>query len=274
MRYATWSAPVDVGAKPPARLGLPRHLFAILSASAVVYVAILSVPFGFGVRSILFGLALAVLFAFRASMFAQISEWFARRRKGSAAAFELYKMSAELDAHPVRIQVVLGTYEIGRDEGIVSFRDGLLAYHGLRTRFALSPESCVESGLAAGLVLPQVAGLQHVVRIAPFERIDPNNDKVCDHLYWRAYNEWRKSRSEQASEVVLPPKRPAAVSDVRAYPAPFPFPSEVFLVLVLSDAFRGNMFSFGVVFGYALLLAIGAFFGRRQRDKFLKEIGT
>src|SRR5688500_12920573 len=113
-KYATWSAPTDVGAVPPERVGWPAGVWLIGALASVVFILLILIALPWWL-AVLAGVALGAFFAFRVSMISVVSEWFARRQKGSAAAFALYKSMGIEGAHPVRIEVILGGYVIGRD---------------------------------------------------------------------------------------------------------------------------------------------------------------
>lgn len=156
-KYATWSAPTDVGAVRPERVGLPRGFWLIGVLASVVFSLLLLIALPWGL-AVLAGVALGAFFAFRVSMISVASEWFARRRKGSAAAFAMYTSMGIKDAHPVRINVILDSYQIGTDEGLVEFSDGLLKFHGTKTRFAISADSASESAFSRSALFPKSMG--------------------------------------------------------------------------------------------------------------------
>jgi len=275
-KYATWSAPTDVGAAPPERVRLPMGFWLIGALASVVFVALLAIPFGLGAVSVLGGVALGAFFAFRVALISVGSEWFARRRKGSAAAYAMYKSLGIVGAHPVRINVILDSYQIGTDEGLVEFDDGLLKFHGTKTRFGIGADSAWESILYSGSVLPRVNGMEHVVQIWPFERLDPNEDRVISHLYVREFETWKKAALAPSTEIVLPPKSPASRSDIRAMrDSMSPFRDAWMLFFVLSYSGRAiEEGGWSVVFlvGVAALVAAGLVLGIRSRSRFFRSL--
>jgi hypothetical protein len=179
-------------------------------------------------------------------------------------------------AHPVRINVILDRYQIGTDEGLVEFSDGLLKFHGTKTRFAISADAATESAFFSGSTFPKVNGLDHVVQIWPFERLDPNEDRVITHLYVRALEAWKKAATGPSAETVLPPKSPATVRDVRAMREPLSPFHDIALLLILAAYFSRAIEEQGlaILMPAALILlqalALLAAYGNRKR--FLRKL--
>jgi hypothetical protein len=274
-RYATWSAPTDVGARPPEKVGLPAGFWLIGVGASVVFslLLLIALPVGW---AILAGVALGAFFSFRVSMISVVSEWFARRRKGSGAAFAMYKAMGMPNAYPVRVNVILDAYQIGTDEGLVEFSDGLLKFHGTKTRFAISADSVNDSILYVGSVLPRVNGMDHVVQIWPFERLDPNEDRVISHIFVREFEAWKKADAIGSDEIVLPPKTPARRSDIRPMrDSMSPF-RDVWMVIfaisymgrAIEDGWWGIMFITVVV----SLSALGFVLGVHNRNRFYRNL--
>ena len=270
-RYATWSAPTDVGAVPPERVGLPPGfwLIGVLSSGVFSLLLLIAVPWWV---AILGGIALGAFFSFRVSMISVVSEWFARRRKGSAAAFAMYKSMGIPNAHPVRVQVLLDGYIIGRDEGLVVFSGPTMEFFGPKTRFKID-NSHKLGILVPGFELPQIEDMQHAVRVQPFERLDPNDDIFREHLYWRDYKEWEKAERISDVEEVLPPRRAISRRDVELIPAhPLFFDAWLPIWLLANLAGEVNRGITWVVAACWLTTVVGLWiWGRRRHQRFLAK---
>jgi hypothetical protein len=274
-RYATWSEPTDVGARPPERVGLPAGFWLIGVLSSVVFSLLLLIALPWWV-AVLGGTALGAFFSFRVSMISVISEWFARRRKGSAAAFAMYKSMGIPNAHPVRVNVILDAYQIGTDEGLAEFSDGLLKFHGTKTKFAINADSVHDSLLYSGSVLPRVNGMDHVVQIWPFERLDPNEDRVISHIFVREFEAWKKAASKAGDEIVLPPKAPVSRRDIRPMRDSMSPLSDAWMLFfalsymgrAIEEGWWGIMFIAVVV----ALSALGFVLGVHNRNRFYRNL--
>jgi hypothetical protein len=236
---------------------------------------LLSIPFGVGAKSVLGGLALGLYLGVRVSMIANVSEWFARRRKGSAAAFEMYKTMGLPNARPVRIAVILNGYVIGKDEGLIDFSSGALEFYGTKTRFALN--SGHEDRPMVGFVMPEIDGMRHTLRISPYERLDPEDDTFREHYYWADYKKWLEHPQAGEVEEVLPPNRPASVKDIRAETKALYVSNDLwipfYLIGLSGDAFRGDLFKAGGMVAILLVYGVAIVWGFRLRRNFLQRIG-
>jgi hypothetical protein len=176
----------------------------------------------------------------------------------------------------VRVNVILDAYQIGTDEGLVEFSDGLLRFHGTKTRFAISPDHAVEAPFFTGGNLPKVNGMVHTVQIWPFERLDPNEDRVISHHYVKEFQAWMKSARTPAAQVVLPPVAPVSRKDIRAMrDAASPVRDAIFLLLTLQ--YVGRSIDEG---GWSLLFiafivgagTLGLVLNIRGRNRFFRNL--
>jgi hypothetical protein len=261
-----------VGARPPEKVGLPPRFWLVGVLSFAVFSLLLLIALPWWV-AVLGGVALGAFFSFRVSMISVVSEWFARRRKGSAAAFAMYKSMGITGAHPVRVQVILGGYIIGRDEGLVVFNGPAMEFFGSKTRFKIDNSHGLGT-LLLGFELPQIEDMQHVLRVQPFERLDPNDDTFREHLYWRDHKEWEKAERVTDVEEVHPPKTAISRRDVELVPA-----HSVFLDARIPIWLLGNLAG-DVNRGFTWVIAacwlatiVGLWiWGRKRHQRFLTKV--
>jgi hypothetical protein len=118
--------------------------------------------------------------------------------------------------------------------------------------------------------------MDHVVQIWPFERLDPNEDRVISHLYVRAFEAWKKAAQEPAVEIVLPPNIPASRRDIRAMRDSIsPLRDAWLLFFTLSHIGRATEqggWNIVLVVGLAALAALGLAISIKSRNRFFRSL--
>lgn len=275
--YATWAPKPQDTIREQRALGVPTlALFATFLLAWAVCSLLLSFGLGFGKAALLGGGALGLFFAARVYFIGSISEWVARRTKASASVYELYKRIGLPNARPVKVAIHLDDYIIGTDEGLVEFADGVLEFHGLRTHFRFSRDRVeqAEYPFATGLRILGRENEMHVVAITPFERLDPLDDTIREHHFWKDYNAWMKSAPVEVKNEVLPPIRAADKMDIRVISSRRAWLDPILNLIVPMQILQGFLgdnsvwVSHCLVLFYLLVVVIIFLYGKRKRNDF------
>ena len=275
-QVAVWQ-PAKVGLQGSPAVGTIdwRSVGLTFSIAAVACCGLFALFFGPTASSTAAGLGLAVLMAVRAHLISGGSEWFARRKKGSQAAYALYSRIDNKGAYPVRVILTDEGYRIGLDEGVMEFKDGWLHFNGLRTDFEFkrssvtNPEQTIQGPWGMPLALPN----GQILHIQPYERIDPMQDRVFVHLFNKRFGSWWNHTTIETKGVeVMPPDRPNSSNDVRYVDARPGYLEPFYAFIILGRfLFEGTYAGFLVVALYAAMIAVFWKFGDRKRKKFLAK---
>jgi hypothetical protein len=205
--YAIWQEP------PPKRARISLRRFLAGAAVAVIALMALSALLKVnGSDNWLLPMAIGILVAVSS---VALSPFLLSHFEEVAAMPRLREMYAGVDSgalFPVKIKVSVNGVEIGRDIGLVDFESGQLRYQGLRTalnvdRTALVPMNRWPFGSATEFLVMGVARDQHVLSIAPIDRIDLDNCYSLAPSYRKALGNWLETVGDLTNGEVFPPDR-------------------------------------------------------------------
>ena len=138
--------------------------------------------------------------------------------------FDLYKSLDNEKLRPVKIAVSLGSFEIGRDIGLVEFNNDQLRYVGLRTSFQFNRSSVLGSdmplfGFPTEFRLGELDGEAFRVTIEPIKKLDPDNYYSIIGRYRSDLIQWLGAKTSGNLTEVMPPNRLAYREDAVEVPA-------------------------------------------------------